>query len=200
MLRCSEQPEIHTKESAFDVREFIARDLSENLCRLGYPAQFRPSYQDLLNRWRHRPPVIRNEEIQFQHAPDVCVEKESLRLVCCIEVGCIADMNDAQERLDRLLRAQWRLSIPSLRLTSLAALVFVEKFEAEEDMEEAERRLEEWLAANYGPFKGVDRIHLPMTPHLSYSIIRAALDRKNSWNRPITSDRWPRYVSFCIWY
>jgi hypothetical protein len=99
-------------------------------------------------------------------APDLALVDHNHAVVAAFSVHYGWWPDRARDELDRLLHLLWRRSPGHVASPSLVGHVFVHETRPGEIIRETERGIDEWLGASYGPFNGLDRIHLPMSPRI----------------------------------
>ncbi len=100
--------------------------------------------------------------------PDVLLLDRKRRAACAISVRYGWQPEAAREALDRLMALMWAdMAQPPARAgLEMIALIFVHETGFGEIIRDTDRSVDDWIGANYGPFKGRDRIGIPMMPRL----------------------------------
>ncbi|SEG79248.1 hypothetical protein [Bosea lathyri] len=130
--------------------------------------------------------------------PDLVVGDEQNRPQAVFEIGYGFSLTSAVPAVDRLLHFAW--SSRSInrcdRSIETVGYLFVHELSFGETIRDTERSIVDWIGETYGPFKGIERIGLPMMPRLTRTAQLSAhgsrLSAINSSHRPTS------YVAFCI--
>lgn len=133
--------------------------------------------------------------------PDLIVRDGFGKPIAAVEIGYGFEVASALAVVDRLLNFLWfARARPALfkRLDQIAYL-FIHEREPRESIRETEQRINDWIGEHYGPFKGSDRIMLPMTPRLTRS------DYISAGGPPRVSATGLKgnlsgYIAFCVSY
>lgn len=105
------------------------------------------------------------------HAPDLILGRSGGGAISVIEVGYGFETDVAMATLDRLLSLSWMTGFPAgTSPIDFVAYVFIHETGFGEVVHQVERAYVDWIEAHYGPFNGMDRIFLPMTPRLTRSV------------------------------
>ena len=184
-----------TEDPIAVAREMMAREIGQDLPP-AYHLKMLENYEELIIRWRGPKPMKKVLDGSFQIYPDICVESEDLSVVCLAEMAFGMNLDEIESRLDRLLNAYYFSLRHSSNLETIVAVVFIHELQSGEIIRDTEKRLNDWIGDNFGPFS--KRTPMPMMPRLSRSSQREAVNP--IYPALITGRRRGQYVSFCLSY